>query len=161
MKHLISIDPGKKSIAWAYLRNGILVDCGLLQHHNPVALGTKMEETIDLKDIKPDHVVIEKPQIYQQKHWVGDPNDLIDVAIAGGVAANAIDCPSTEFILPREWKGQTPKDISNKRTLKQLTDIERQIFDSIAIRGSLRHNVIDAIGIGVWRLKRKWNDEPT
>ena len=155
MNSLISIDPGKHSIAWAYFSNAVLVDCGLIQSKNLVVLATKVDvQIIEYRNITPDLVVVEKPQAYQQKHWKGDPNDLIDLALAAGAATHALGCCEIEFVLPRTWKGQTPKKISNARTLKNLTDIERQVFKRMDVIPSLRHNVIDAIGIGMWKLRR-------
>jgi len=55
---------------------------------------------------------------------------------------------TTHFgVKPREWKGQVPKDVHHARLVKTLTPDEMAMVERAA-PPSLRHNVLDAIGIG-------------
>jgi len=46
-----------------------------------------------------------------------------------------------------EWKGSVPKPIMEKRILAALTDAERTLLPKLA--KTRRHNMIDAVGIGL------------
>lgn len=95
-------------------------------------------------------LVMEWPQIYT--HGKGDNNDLL--ALAGVDAALASVACADEIIhyLPRQWKGQLPKDVCNARIEKTLTPEELGHFGKFP--QSLRHNVLDAVGIGLFSLGR-------
>lgn len=99
-------------------------------------------------------LAIEVPQVYggPQKE---DPNDLIDLAVSAGRVIQSARWSEVTRYLPREWKGQTPKKIDNARTLKVLTPEERSVYDACGVAKSLRHNLLDAVGIGLRHLKRK------
>ncbi len=100
--------------------------------------------------------VIEKPQIYRQRMWKGDPNDNVDVAIAAGVAAATLSrCGPVSFAAPRAWKGQREKRIDNAYTLRLLGPDEAEVLAGHKVRGSKLHNVVDAVGIGLWKLGRR------
>ena len=108
---------------------------------------------LDIRDI-----VVEQPQVYPQNRQKGDPNDLIAIALSAGATAMAISIQYPEakivMLLPATWKGQTPKEISNKRTKNQLGVVERSRIDLPRAK-TLQHNVFDAIGIGLYWLRRK------
>lgn len=131
---MITVDPGVKCSYYAIWSSfGLLVEVG--QTESPGAYSH-----IDL--------VIEKPQIYQGRKQKGDPNDLIDLAMVVGAWRH--EHPYTELVKPRQWKGQVPKAVMTKRILSKLTDAE------LAVLGDLKsnHNVVDAVGIGLWKLGR-------
>lgn len=94
-------------------------------------------------------LAIEKPQVYVQSKLKGDPNDLIDLAIAVG----KISTRFSEVVMyrPAQWKGQVPKDIMTERIKLKLSNRELDLVDLPA--KSLQHNVWDAIGIGLHHLK--------
>lgn len=150
---LVAIDPGKRLFGWAAFEGGRLNRCGLVK-------GKGFQEMMGAFDVAavamsvPTQIVVEIPQVYQQRLHKGDPNDLIDVALIAGAAAARFRC-ETIFIRPRKWKGSRPKGVCNKLTLKTLDREELEAYQSIAILASLRHNVLDAIGIGLWRLGRR------
>ncbi len=79
-------------------------------------------------------------------------NDLLDVqTVAAMVAASHSSAIS---VYPPQWKGNVPKKIMTERIKKLLTPKERAILDAGDWPKSLEHNVVDAIGIGLWRLGR-------
>ncbi len=150
---LVSIDPGKHMFGWAAFEDGHLYRCGLVKGDD----FQEMMQTFDIRSVAmsvPTQIVVEVPQVYQQRMWKGDPNDLIDVAIVAGAVAARFRC-ETIFIRPRKWKGTRPKKVCNKLTLDTLDPNEMGVYQWIDVLASLRHNVLDAIGIGLWRLGRR------
>lgn len=170
---LLSVDPGAKSAAWALFHRGVLCACGHEVTKEPSEarrpysvvedLQMAVSAAIDAAGIVnalaltmgPEDCVIlvEKPQVYVGAKNKGDPNDLIDVAlVVGAVLAAFPDGEMTGFnpetVKPAGWKGQVPKDVCKRRLQKELSTAESEI----AIWSN--HNVVDAIGIGCWRLGR-------
>jgi hypothetical protein len=138
--NLLAIDPGKHVSGMAVFTNGRLTWAGLCETQH-----------IDSFEI-PTELIIECPQIYRRSK--GDPNDLVDVALTVGRFLNAMHYASITVVKPREWKGNVPKKIMLNRIWKRMSPKEHQIFRHGKIVQSLQHNVIDAIGIGLWKLKR-------
>lgn len=100
-----------------------------------------------------NRVIIEHPRIYtgSGKPKSIDENDLLDVAAVGAAVASWCNF-DPETLFPSEWKGQVPKEVMTERIRRALTDDERA---SIAkCKASLMHNVLDACGIGLFRLGR-------
>jgi hypothetical protein len=60
-------------------------------------------------------------------------------------------------VKPREWKGQVPKDVHHARLVKTLTPEELAMVEASA-PPSLRHNVLDAVGIGRYFFKTHRRD---
>lgn len=100
----------------------------------------------------PELVIVELPQVYQARRT--DPSDLIQLAVLVGrvmEVARETGAP-VALVLPAEWKGQAPKQIVCARAEEALTEEERGRVDPC--RGTLRHNVLDAVGMGLARLGR-------
>jgi hypothetical protein len=108
----------------------------------------------------PAHAIIELPKFYGQRAYddpaqaTGTANSLIREAVTLGrwverLAARGIDC---DEVAPSEWKGQVSKGGMNNRTLRALSDAERACIPELA--ASKIHNVLDAVGVGLWYLKR-------
>jgi hypothetical protein len=111
-------------------------------------------------------VVVERPQIYPRSK--GDPNDLITLAIQVGRYSErflARGC-AVEEILPHTWKGTVDPDILCRRVWASLTAAEQALlgqvleplartrFSAATLTDGKRHNVIDAVGLAKWSLKR-------
>lgn len=94
-----------------------------------------------------DVLVIEIPQIYRASKSRGDPNDLIKVAVLAGKIIGRINAPHTVEVHPATWKGQVPKNVHNARVLARLSPEERAKVPAV-------HDAIDAVGLGLWFLKR-------
>jgi hypothetical protein len=133
---LIAIDPGLKT-GWACFREGVLVSCGLSTPERWNALL--------LDDVS---VIIEEPTIYP--HSKAPPADVMALQLKVGELKGRFELRGckVELVQPREWKRQVPKPIHNMRTLKALTDAERSLAEGV------RHDVLDAIGLGLWKLGR-------
>ena len=99
-------------------------------------------------------VVIELPRVYPGD-VKGDPNDLIDLAAVGG-AFIPLGINGATFFYPRQWKGQMPKDVCQRRIEKVLQPIELSACERTMrrYRKGMHHNLWDAIGIGLHALGR-------
>lgn len=133
---LIAIDPGKYSGVATFL-DGTLTAAWLVEEPwDPLYVGTA-------------RVICEEMQIrHRQKKGGGD--DLLKVSqIAGRLTANA---PRVKYVKARTWKGTIKKEIMLKRILERLCDSERARLPKLP-KGKL-HNVIDAVGLGLYELGR-------
>lgn len=156
---VMGIDPGAKSIAVAIMEaDGTLVSAWYSKGDsvNIVRRGSVMYDTFTTADL----VVIEVPQIYQRSK--GDPNDLIDVARMAGameyVARNRPDGRPAriEAVRPFQWKGNLPKEVHHKRILAELSKDSLGVLEGSfkTIPKSLRHNVMDAVGLAMYGVKK-------
>jgi hypothetical protein len=153
---LVGIDPGKKATGWALFRSGVLEGAGIVRGENVEvsAIGV-LAAGVALRSagcLRPDVVIIEKMVVYPGMRQKGDQNDLITLSIIGGAAAAALRGLETIFVEPREWKGQVPKAIMSKRILAELSADERTKIEKMP--ASLKHNALDAVGLGMWNLGR-------
>lgn len=105
--------------------------------------------------------VIELPKFYGQERYDGDPrkatataNSLIREAVTLGrwVERLAIAGIPYETVEPSTWKGQVSKEGMNNRTMRALA-LDEVVHVPVIARSRL-HNVLDAIGVGLWYLKR-------
>lgn len=151
MGRVIAIDPGQWS-GVAYFQDGLLTRADLVG---------KGEQNISfyareiLEVGAGTEAVIEIPQVYQQRQWKGDPNDLISVAYIAGIFGAWIYAKSGDVTLirPHDWKGSRPKYVDMKYTLSCLEETERRVLPDLP--KTKLHNVIDAVGIGLWFLQRR------
>lgn len=140
---LFSFDPGVHQVACAEWSGDELRHVTLLTFETVFEL-TKFREA-NLFDAA--RVVIECPQVYARGK--GDPNDLIDLArVVGALETLSRDCV---VVRPRTWKGTLPKKIHHERVLKELTTEERAVLGT---KKKIDHNILDAVGLGLWALKR-------
>lgn len=165
---LLSVDPGIRGCGAALFRAGELVACAYVK--NPMKSGSGPAECasmvcavcicgmLDLVII--NVLVVEWPQVYQRGggRTRGDANDLLGLAgVGGGLAARFWEADTkVRSVSPSEWKGQVPKDAIALRVESRLSEAERVAYDAgvTAVAPSLRHNVSDAVGIGLWGLGR-------
>ncbi len=159
---LISVDASKRSIPWALWQEGLWA-CGLERasrslpwpealYQSARALRHRLRSPFDLDEYR---AVVELPRIYPGSRS-GRPNDLVDLAAAAGIIG-AVFGP-VEFVHPRTWKGTVPKEVMTRRILTRLTDEEHKVHDRYeAARPRAKkpdHNVLDAIGVGLWKRGR-------
>lgn len=150
----MAFDPGKLSVGWATADDEGLRRCGLVADKTQ---GNLLRKLCDMRlDIatRGIRVVIEVPQVYRERQWRGDPNDLIDETITvGALAAFTLDADQL-FVRPHAWKGNVPKAIHNKHVKNRLTLAEASVLERCGASASLVHNVVDAIGMCLWQLGR-------
>jgi hypothetical protein len=140
---LLAYDPGR-DCGWAVFdEQGVYVRGGV--RGVPDATGVRQ-------------AIIERPQVYRASRSKGDPNDLITLAIGVGRMQERLESKgvTVELVLPATWKGQIPKEVHHRRILEVLTATERtRLSASLSgIAPSIRHNLLDAVGLGLWFLRR-------
>jgi len=154
---LLAVDPGLRTTGYALFNAGELVQCGLWEIEKKKSLEECVWTIAKKSKVFSKHVdklIIEIPQIYRQRYWMGDPNDLITVAIIVGTVCGCLRIKDVVFTTPSNWKGQVPKNIHNKRVLGKLTKQEVRVLNGCTVKASLLHNTLDAIGVGLWYLRR-------
>jgi hypothetical protein len=149
-RSIIAIDPGKRT-GWAIFQDAALVDAGTF---NEIRMLT---EDAPMVGIMPAIAVIELPVIYPLGKGKGDPNDLIALAVLVGdlrgfyrLAGFAI-----ELVKPRTWKGTVPKHIHHSRVLAALMGRERALLPKRPNAKDFDHNMLDAVGLGLWFLSKE------
>ncbi len=145
MKNLLySVDPGKRQSAVAAFLDGEMVGVWFAS-----------SETVDLAPENLGAVVMERPRSYP-----GSPvreNDLLDLTAAGMAVASRLARPGerVQLVDPQAWKGQVPKPITRARIIAKLSPGElSRLEQCLTAPGGERHNLYDAIGIGLHALKR-------
>jgi hypothetical protein len=143
--NLITIDPGRITGWSIWNASGVLLAAGtasLDELFKPGRLPAPVAGTL---------VLIEMPRAYGGR-TKGDPDDLLDLAmIVGEIKRHyqAAGC-TVELVWPRTWKGTVPKPIHNARVLNALNDQELRLLPRIR-----NHNMVDAVGLGLWKLRRR------
>src|SRR3989304_2250257 len=91
---LIAIDPSIRALGWAYFYAGKLMSAGTVKAESLAgmmdALWSVRRGLLGGSSCEAD-VVIEQPKIYPVRKWKGDPNDMIQTAMAAGAAAARFD----------------------------------------------------------------------
>lgn len=109
-------------------------------------------------------VVIECPMIYPGETEI-NPNDMVSLARKVGKWEEKFRAIfqhwagfvcQIEVIHPRDWKGQTKKEMNHERTLETLNWTERSyaVTELGRVAKGYRHNMLDAAGIGLWAMGR-------
>lgn len=151
MAYILAIDPGV-NMGWAVFESDRLRGCGLG--------GSTLDVTT------PGHLaIIEHPMIYPGGK-TKDPNAIVKLAVSAGEMSGMLKAcgwPKVSWVLPRAWKGTIDPDMCNARIWNRLDAEEQRIVDravvSQKIISSKRHNVLDAIGIGLYACSR-WTIKP-
>lgn len=154
--YLMTLDPGLRGCGIAYWdANGVLLDARYLK--NPVKAGRGPAAWFGYVDAygraclpsTVEHFVSEEPQVYVGSARTGDPDDLIQLAGVVGVFVGTVVAKSYLGVKPRGWKGSVPKDVHHARLTKTLDAYELALVEASTVP-SLRHNVLDAVGLGKW-----------
>jgi hypothetical protein len=151
---LVAFDPSLSCTGYALFVQGNLKKAGIVQTHAGTPWGKRLWDLMGTLPLKLsveryDVRVMEWPQVY----GLDTAASVLEVAAAGGAIASVY---GGEFVrvLPREWKGQVPKTAHNRRVLKVLSETELGYLESVVTATSLRNNMIDAVGLGLWALGR-------
>lgn len=173
---LLAIDPGVAPLAWARFGAGALDSCGFMPREAAAA-----GDWSDLHALVIEKPFIYPKR---SKGDPNDLIDVAGAAYFVEGAIRARGGPPASYVFPRDWKGQLDKPIHHGRVWSMLAAPERRAFerdtghtadeveakidracDLIAkgIRnrdGSPQeyawktHNLLDAIGLGLWYLGR-------
>lgn len=171
MSLVAAIDPGIEQLAWAggVLDPGAgLLACGLsrlpkdFHDLDPGGIGLDHASRIPGGF---DVAIVERMFHYPDPTGRVSPqksnavaNDLINLAAIGGIVGARV-ADIVRFVPARQWKGQLPKDVSERRIRKVLRAEEEAELDRVlsTIPVTLRHNVVDAVGIWCHFVGRKYN----
>ncbi len=155
---LLAIDPGLNACGCAWFRHGVLTCARLSGHVSPTWHSVPQRAASTAGEVSgdfgvPERLVIEWPQVYRLGGRAGaDPNDLLGLAaVAGAVAAHYYDATINVY-KPAEWKGQVPKEVHHARIMRFLSDAEKLAIPKLP--KTKLHNVLDAIGLGLFHLGR-------
>lgn len=145
MTGLLAIDPGRTT-GWASFRGGALVVAG-------TSTGASAG-LVSLPGVGAWGVLIEMPRWYPHDHK--DVNDLLDLSVRVGELKHHYEGlgHSVELVWPRTWKGNAPKEITNRRTVEALTLEEVALLPRRPRAKTHDHNLLDAVGLGLWKLGR-------
>lgn len=160
----LALDPGLRGCGVAVFSDeGVLVECEYVRSGSKDAdLEGALWMARAVKNAFPlpyKHLAVEWPQVYAGSKQKGDPNDLIALAAVVAAVVTRYASIVTRY-KPRDWKGQVPKEVIQARILGapgvagRLSAEEVAVFKDCACPKSLRHNVLDAIGIGLHFLDR-------
>ena len=99
-------------------------------------------------------IVVEYPEQYT--HTPAPRSSVQGLACTAGGIVSLLkkDTNKVEFVLPKTWKAQVPKEIMLERIVSKLSDDEKALLESKKYIKSKKHNVIDAIGVGLYKLSR-------
>lgn len=153
----LAVDPGKRASGWALLdsdrpRSDSVLMAGLARGASPPAVRDEIEATTSRVARAPTTlVVVECPQVYRLGRSVGDPNDLIDVALVAGACTTL--APRCVLVRPRVWKGTIDGDVHVARTLRDPACAGLSVMLA-GVPASLRHNAVDAVALGLWARER-------
>ncbi len=154
---IVSIDPGTKCAGYAVFAESdteskpVMIRCGVFRGDDWIDTANHTPEfsELDKENLK---LIIEDPRIYPVTNV--RPNDLMKLANSVGAIVAKVNAKFTKLVTPSRWKKSIPKTIHQKRILRCLSPEEKQILDNCLCPKSLQHNVVDAIGIGLWHVGR-------
>lgn len=158
-KHtLLAIDPGAKT-GWAlFARVGApsvqpwaLQAAGIASPDGP-------RDWPGMKHL--DQVVIEAP-VRPNPH-TPRPADLLTLSRTIGRYIERFSDYTTELVEPHKWKGSVAKEIFLRRIEASLSPADRDMYKRLTFTyaASIVHNMLDAIGLGLWAQKQPFMREP-
>lgn len=136
--------------------HGALVACGVRARSKPLPRPTASQDEAIVE------VFGERPKIYP--HSKIPTSDIITLAIRAGAAIGpyqypadpAVPAAKVTYYEPWEWKGSVAKNVHHQRLWGHLGPHEKELVAKTAegMAPSKRHNMMDAIGIGLFALGR-------
>lgn len=146
MTTLIAIDPGKCYVGVAKFDGQTLVYADTVRSRKPWPQGA-YDVAEKLRPLAPvDELVFEFPVVYPKK--TRSPNDLLPLCFADGLITATLAPKDYSAVDPARWKGTIDPDIVINRVKAALSPQEHA-----ACRND-DHNQWDAVGIGLWKIKR-------
>lgn len=139
---LLAVDPGANTGFATFDPHGKLQEFGCAP---PEVIKRKMH-------LVPRFMIIETPEVYAGGQ--ANANNLITLAIRIGGLIEYFETQRAQVttVLPRNWKGSTPKLIFCNRTFEKLWKGHKEKI--LTFPKSKQHDVLDAIGLGMWFFNR-------
>lgn len=158
---VLAVDPGLRGSGVALVSGGQLVRAGYAPSAERTARGAAawaaaawaVAEWVWSRHLRFDLGLVENPEQYEGVGHKANREDITELTgVAGGVSVIlSVKAPVTS-VLPKQWKGQVPKDVHNSRVMARLSQAEQLVIEWPA--DSLKHNVIDAVGLALWKAGR-------
>ena len=144
---LLTVDPGEHT-GWALFDPSKLVACGV---------SSPLLENLHWCSGVPgrvDAILFEVPVVYP--HSKARPEDVATLSLRAGVAVGIAISKYPHALVgsvePRKWKGTINGDVMGRRILDRLSGDDRRAYEEgiKPIAEGLQHNVLDAVGIGLF-----------
>jgi hypothetical protein len=154
---ILAVDPGKRKCGVALFVNERLTTASLLTADNTFLLGKTvwlwwLKQAEDrVLDPKLDRLVTEGQVVYPGLR-TANPNDLLPLSYLCGAVQARVEAEETLMPLPREWKGSLKKELFTRQILSRLHKEELAIVDQVKCPKGELHNVVDAVGLGLWTM---------
>lgn len=155
--NLLAIDPGYRYFGYSVFNDSTIVSADLSSAEKAEDWDrwtgqppdfTAISEIISQFEWLDRLAVIEFPKVHRS---TPNAESIVRLASACGAYTAILQTEGfrVEWVEPRSWKGTVPKDIMYKRILAKIPESEythiKRIHD---------HNVIDAVGIGLWKIRK-------
>lgn len=149
---LICFDPGSDCGYSVFIKE-ILVACGYGKH------AKFLSEPVWEGDLKGGVFLVERPKSYPGKRRLVNPNSLMQTEFRAAELTQLYRMQGMvceEVSPPSVWKGNLEHDLVEERMFECLLPEERSlIYQAKSARSKkLDHNMVDAVSIGLWRLRR-------
>lgn len=144
---IFSVDSGA-NLGWAIFSESGMEDCGLCRSMEALTNVGQLYMTGGVK-----RLVVERPHAGRTR---ARARDILTLAVRAGEAGGLLGYflgVNPEYLEPQKWKGQLSKKRCNEIVEAKLSVRELQIVNKIKPL-SAKHNVLDAIGIGLFSVGR-------
>lgn len=156
---LVAVDPGLRGCGVAVFRNAVLeralyVPSSVRADRGAVAwVAMSRAVACALAGVTWQVGAVERPKQYDGPVSKARRDDISELSAVAGAVALVLGSMGAEVHSPYpvQWKGQLPKDVGIRRIQAKLTPSE---VERIERAGALTHNVLDAVGIGLWMVHR-------
>jgi len=161
---LLAMDPGLRHAGIAGFENGVLQFAHLVENPEDserdarawMAMATEVMASLPPDFTNIERFVFEMPQVYiTTRVKFGpkvDPDDLMQLVGVNGAVVARVGAWTHKKYQPRQWKPKLKKETHGPMILAALSEEERGRIKPCA--KSLRHNVLDGIGLGLFDLGR-------
>jgi len=151
-----ALDPGKEYAGLAVFVAGQAVLAKKLVSPKPwpMSLLCLGQQALELVGPGLPLFVFEMPVL---RHGAGKAHlggDLLPLVGTCGAVASALRPVAIEDYEPGRWKGTIDGDVLVRRIKGTKTEPGKLTAAELVVLGSGDHNVVDAMGIGLWRLGR-------
>lgn len=154
---LLTIDPGYRYVAVAEFSNrelkfGDMLESSACSEWSKISIQppdfSYFRNYINSKVWEQKRAIIEYPIILKS---TPNTEDILKLTAACGAYTAILQSEGFKvvWVRPRQWKGTVPKEIMLKRIVDRLAESEYSVIANTA-----NHNILDAVGIGLWQLKR-------
>lgn len=162
-EHFLAFDPGLRVVGLSVhdLHTGLVVracagmaPAGMAGQGPDVWRATMAHTVAQLAGLNIVRIVAEWPQIYTTRKT--DPAPLLLLAAMDGMLAATFPNAEMSVITPRAWKGQRPKEATTAQALRVLSAEEVDVITvgTARLAADLKHNVWDAVALGLITLRR-------